>query len=180
MALYRYLYLSFWKDSKVLEQFTPDEKLLFIFFLTNSNTTQIGVYKILIKEVSFLTGFTEESIVIMMDRFEKDYKIIKYNKITHEIAIVHWAKYNINRIGGKPVIDCIRSELTRVDDYTLLEVITPYIKKEEIRKLYIEAIREGRCRDNKLGKSSDEYKKGEFLYEKPSEEQLRKARQLYN
>lgn len=32
MAHYRYVYLSFWRDSKVLEQFTSDEKLLFLFF----------------------------------------------------------------------------------------------------------------------------------------------------
>lgn len=126
-----------------------------------------------------MTGFTEEAVVIMMDRFENNYKMIKYNKITHEIAIVHWAKYNVNRLGGKPVIDCIISELKMVEDHSLLEVILPDITKENIRNLYIKAINEDK------GKRDFKYehptKKGEGgLYEKPSEEQLRKARQLYN
>ena len=66
-----------------------------------------------------------------------------------------------------------------VEDRSLLEVILPDITKENIRNLYIKAINEDK------GKRDFKYehptKKGEGgLYEKPSEEQLRKARQLYN
>lgn len=32
MAIYRYVYLSFWKDEKIMEKFNKEEKLLFIFF----------------------------------------------------------------------------------------------------------------------------------------------------
>lgn len=32
MAIYRHVYLSFWKDDKIMEQFSIEEKLLFIFF----------------------------------------------------------------------------------------------------------------------------------------------------
>ena len=168
-----------------MELFTPDEKLLFLYLLTNCNTTQIGVYKILFKEISFMTGFTEETVSIMMDRFENNYKIIKYNKKTREICIVNWAKYNLNKLGGKPIYDCIRSELKRVDDVSLLEVILVYITKEEIKKLFIEAINERKGHDDEFGKSSKsefayKYKKeDDELYAKPSEEQLRRARELY-
>lgn len=186
MARYRYVYLSFWRDSKVLELFTPDEKLLFLFLLTNGNTTQTGVYKILIKEMSFMTGFTEETISIMIERFENEYKIIKYNKKTHEIAIVHWGKYNLNKLGGKPVYDCIKSELRHVDDTSLIEVVLEHITKEEIRKLFIEAIEE-KEKDNyefrtfSKCQSTNKYKKEDAsLYAKPSEEQLRRTRELYN
>ena len=36
-----------------------------------------------------------------MDKLENEYHMIKYNKNTHEIAIVHWAKYNMNKLGGR-------------------------------------------------------------------------------
>ena len=62
MALYRHVYLKFWKDDKVMELFSVEEKLLFLFLLTNPNTTQIGVYKILPKEIAFMTGFEEEEV----------------------------------------------------------------------------------------------------------------------
>ena len=173
MALYRHVYLKFWKDDKVMELFSVEEKLLFLFLLTNPNTTQIGVYKILPKEIAFMTGFEEEEVSIMLELFEKEYKLIKYNKLTHEIAIVHWARYNLNKAGGKPMMDCISSELSRVEDVSLLQVILDHIKNEKIKQLYINAIR--REKEN----SSKVKNEGEVIYERPSEEQLRRARELY-
>ena len=173
MALYRHVYLKFWKDDKVMELFSVEEKLLFLFLLTNPNTTQIGVYKILPKEIAFMTGFEEEEVSIMLELFEKEYKLIKYNKLTHEIAIVHWARYNLNKAGGKPMMDCISSELSRVEDVSLLEIILSHIKNENIKKLYINAIRREKEESSKV---EDE---GEVIYERPSEEQLRRARELY-
>ena len=173
MALYRHVYLKFWKDDKVMELFSVEEKLLFLFLLTNPNTTQIGVYKILPKEIAFMTGFEEEEVSIMMELFEKEYKLIKYNKLTHEIAIVHWARYNLNKAGGKPMMDCISSELSRVEDVSLLQVILDDIKNEKIKKLYINVI------NREKGESSNVKDEGEVIYEKPSEEQLRRARELY-
>ena len=173
MALYRHVYLKFWKDDKVMELFSVEEKLLFLFLLTNPNTTQIGVYKILPKEIAFMTGFEEEEVSIMLELFEKEYKLIKYNKLTHEIAIVHWARYNLNKAGGKPMMDCISSELSRVEDVSLLQVILSHIKNEKIKQLYINAIR------REKGESSKVKNEGEVIYERPSEEQLRRARELY-
>ena len=173
MALYRHVYLKFWKDDKVMELFSVEEKLLFLFLLTNPNTTQIGVYKILPKEIAFMTGFEEEEVSIMLELFEKEYKLIKYNKLTHEIAIVHWARYNLNKAGGKPMMDCISSELSRVEDVSLLQVILDHIKNEKINQLYINAIR------REKEKSSKVKNEGEVIYERPSEEQLRRARELY-
>ena len=172
MALYRHVYLKFWKDDKVMELFSVEEMLLFLFLLTNPNTTQIGVYKILPKEIAFMTGFEEEEVSIMLELFEKEYKLIKYNKLTHEIAIVHWARYNLNKAGGKPMMDCISSELSRVEDVSLLQVILSDIKNEGIKKLYINAIK----REEESSKVKNE---GEVIYERPSEEQLRRARELY-
>ena len=173
MALYRHVYLKFWKDDKVMELFSVEEKLLFLFLLTNPNTTQIGVYKILPKEIAFMTGFEEEEVSIMLELFEKEYKLIKYNKLTHEIAIVHWARYNLNKAGGKPMMDCISSELSRVEDVSLLQVILDHIRNEKIKQLYINAIR------REKEKSSQVKDEGEVIYERPSEEQLRRARELY-
>ena len=173
MALYRHVYLKFWKDDKVMELFSVEEKLLFLFLLTNPNTTQIGVYKILPKEIAFMTGFEEEEVSIMLELFEKEYKLIKYNKLTHEIAIVHWARYNLNKAGGKPMMDCISSELSRVEDVSLLQVVLDHIRNEKIKQLYINAIRREKEESSKV---KDE---GEVIYERPSEEQLRRARELY-
>ena len=170
MAIYRHVYLSFWKDEKIMEKFSKEEKLLFIFFLTNGNTTQIGVYRILVKEIAFYTGIDEEMVAKLMEKLENEYHMIKYNKNTHEIAIVHWAKYNMNKLGGKPIMDCISSELKKVQDVSLLKIVLEEVAKEKVRALFLKEIKEREGREKN---------KDDDLYEKPSEEELRKVRQLY-
>lgn len=175
------------------------------------------------KEISFFTGISTNQVDMLMDKLENEYHMIKYNKNTHEIAIVHWAKYNMNKLGGKPIIDCISSELKRVEDASLLKIILADITREEIKNLFLKEIKEreerkkrkereergeregkGEIRGNKKGnKRADMSKKGEgkkygfgvyskvkfaspvkgeddSLYEKPSEEQLRKVKELYS
>lgn len=121
-----------------------------------------------------------------MDKFENEYKTIKYNKKTREIGILKWGKYNLDKVGGKPIMDCIKSELKNVEDVSLIEEVLKNINKEEIRKLFIEAIKEkgdGSCdyRRPTRAKVANQYKEEDAsLYEKPSEEQLRRTRELYS
>ena len=68
--------------------------------------------------------------------------MIKYNKNTHEIAIVHWAKYNMNKLGGKPIMDCISSELKKVQDVSLLKIVLEEVAKEKVRALFLKEIKE--------------------------------------
>ena len=126
MAIYRHVHVEFWKDPKVLEELTPEDKLFFIYLLTNPNTTQIGVYKITKKQIAFELGFSIESVNALMDRFINNYGLIKYNNDTREICLKNWGKYNLNKL-GKPMLDCVRSELKNVDDKSLLEFIKPSI-----------------------------------------------------
>ena len=134
MAIYRHVHVEFWKDPKVLEELTPEDKLFFIYLLTNPNTTQIGVYKITKKQIAFELGFSIESVNALMDRFINNYGLIKYNNDTREICLKNWGKYNLNKL-GKPMLDCVRSELKNVDDKSLLEFIKPSISKDEIVSL---------------------------------------------
>ncbi len=107
------------------------------------------------KEIAFFTGISANQVAMLMDKLENEYHMIKYNKNTHEIAIVHWAKYNMNKLGGKPIIDCISSELKRVDDVSLLKVILEDITREEIRKLFLKEIKE---REDRTGRKESEGK----------------------
>ena len=110
MALFRHVRTEFWRDAKVLEEMTPEDKLFFLYILTNGNTTQIGIYKIPKKQIAFELGYSVESINTLIDRFENHYKIIRYNPETRELAIKMWGKYNLVK-GGKPIIDCVKKEV---------------------------------------------------------------------
>lgn len=217
MAIYRHVHVEFWKDPKVLEELTPEDKLFFIYLLTNPNTTQIGVYKITKKQIAFELGFSIESVNVLMDRFINNYGLIKYNSDTREICLKNWGKYNLNKL-GKPMLDCVKSELKNVDDKSLLEFIKPSISKEEIVSLFDEVIfldkvnenneryderytlstqnknKKEKEKENKnIGEKSNGNsikttrgckhtvlyeKEDEYIYKKPSEEQLRYASKL--
>ncbi|WP_079479693.1 hypothetical protein [Halobacillus salinus] len=125
MAKFRQVYTEFWEDITV-EGMTPEDKLFYLYLLTNSHTTQIGVYQITKKRMAFELGYSPESLDGLFERFINHHEVMKYNDKTSEIAIKNWGKYNLNR-GGKPVEDCIKRELPGVKDSTLIEYVAEQI-----------------------------------------------------
>ena len=69
---------SFWTDSYI-EKLSPDEKLVFIYLLTNPLCNIAGVYEIRSKRIGFETGYDIEVIENILKRFERDGKIIRFN-----------------------------------------------------------------------------------------------------
>ncbi len=139
MAKFRYVYTDFWNDTKVIERFTPEDKLFMLYLLTNKYTKQIGVYKIPLKVIAFETGYSIESINSMLDRFMNQYKLVVYDKNTSEIAIKNWGKYNLNK-GGTPVECCIKVEIEEVENKDLLSYVYDGIKNEKLKEIFKEHI----------------------------------------
>jgi DnaD/phage-associated family protein len=135
MAKYRMVQTDFWKNPVVLEDMTPEDKLFYLYLLTNQNTTQIGIYRITKKQMAFDLGYSIETIQLLMARFSDYHKLIRYNPETRELAIKNWGKYNLQK-GGKPVMDCMYSELKEVEDTSLIRYISESIQKQEIYRLY--------------------------------------------
>ena len=65
---------KFWDDNFVVE-LTPEEKLLFLYLLTNSLCNILGIYEISIKRICFDTGLSFESISKPLKRKKKIKKI---------------------------------------------------------------------------------------------------------
>ena len=135
MAKYRYVYTSFWNDPRVVEEMTAEDKYFFLYLLTNESTTQIGIYQITKKQIAFDMGYSMESAGALLQRFRDHHKIIKYNEETREIAIKNWGKYNLNR-GGKPILDCVKSELKEVKDTSLIQWVGEGITNDSVRIVY--------------------------------------------
>ena len=129
---FRLVYTEFWQDPKVMEEMTPEDKYFYLYLLTNPCTNMIGVYRIVKKQMAFDLGYSIESINSLMDRFINYHKLIKYNENTKELCIVHYGKYNLNR-GGKPMLDCIKKDLSKINDISLIEEIVVHIKHSAIK-----------------------------------------------
>lgn len=134
-AKFRMVHTEFWNDPVVSEEMTPEDKYFFLYLLTNEHTTQIGIYGISKKQMAFETGYSIESITALMQRFLEHHKLIRYNDKTREIAIKNWGKYNFNK-GGKPVLDCVRSELRHIKDIELIPYVADNIHNEPIKQIY--------------------------------------------
>lgn len=113
---------SFWEDDKIIDQFTPEDRYFMLYLLTNPHTTQVGIYHLPYKFAAFELGYSLEATKSLIDRFENKYHVIAYSKDHQEIAILNALKHNIVK-GGKPVEDCIRSELRQVKDTGLIEKV---------------------------------------------------------
>ena len=130
MAIKRVVNTDFWTDEKV-EGFTPEEKYFMLFLLTNPYVKLLGIYRITKKQMSFLTGYDTETITKLINRFEKDYNLIRY--IDNEIAIKNFLKHSIVK-GGKPVQDCLESNMKDVKNKELINWVFKYINKDELNE----------------------------------------------
>lgn len=135
MSVYRPVQTEFWTDPKVVEEFTPEDKLFYLYLLTNPSTTQIGIYQITKKTMAFELGYSIESINVLMERFIKQHKLIEYNAETREIVILNWGKYNFKR-AGKPIADLVTKELRNVKYRPFIQLVAPHVPVESIRKIY--------------------------------------------
>ena len=136
LALYRQIFIEFWKDPKVTEEMSAEDRYALLYLLTNPHTTQIGIYQITKRQMAFDLGYSTESVGAILERFEKLLGIIRYNPETREIAIKNWGKYNLKR-GGKPIMDCIRGELEKVKDKDLIEYVASSIPNETIKNEFL-------------------------------------------
>ena len=170
MSVYRTVQTDFWKDPKIMEEFTPEDKLFYLYLLTNPNTTQCGIYGITKKEMAFQLGYSTETVNALMDRFITYHKLIDYNTETRELVIFNWAKYNFKR-GGKPVQDLIKSELAKVKHQPYIEIVGQHVPIDGIRQVY-ESYYESY--DESCHESSNQ-SCNESTHESSSEESLNKA-----
>lgn len=111
-----------WTDSKVVEKFSPEDKLFWVYLLTNPHTTMLGIYELPIKTAAFHLGYSKETIAVLLDRFETSYGLIKRSETTGEIAIKNYLRHSIIT-GGKPVMDSLMKDESRVKDKTLVQYV---------------------------------------------------------
>lgn len=94
MALYRTISMGFWTDSKVLDDFTPEDKYFYLYLFTNPHTNLAGCYEISLKQMVVETGYSKESIESLISRFESVHNVVKYSTATKELLIINWHKYH--------------------------------------------------------------------------------------
>lgn len=133
---------NFWKDEKVHKDFTAEDKIFWLFLLTNSTTNNLGCYKFDTYYASNELGYTETVIENILKRFVEYHKILLIDYDTKEILIKNYSKYNWTssptyKKGLENEYQNIKSTnlriqiLTIIRDYYGEELITEYDFKKE-------------------------------------------------
>jgi len=143
MAKYRQLLTDFWNDGFVLD-LTPEEKYFYIYLMTNSNTTQCGVYELPKRIIETQTGYNGETVDKLLKHF-KEYGKINYCEETKEIIILNWIRYNQpNNINA---IKCLNKELKNIKNKEFISILH---NQSVNQQLDIEAIFNGVSIDSSI------------------------------
>lgn len=110
MAVYRQIQVSYWQDPFVIS-LTPEEKYFYIYLMTNSKTTQCGIYELPKKVMEFETGYNRESVDKLMERFIQYGKVL-YHDLTQELMLLNWMKHNSMK--SPKVRSCVEKELRSI------------------------------------------------------------------
>lgn len=134
MAVYRNISMDFWTDSKVVDDFTPEDRYFHIYILTNPHTNLCGCYEVSLKQIANETGYNTDTVSRLLERFQSVHKTLEYCKETKEVLILNWFKYNWTASPklDKPLlkdIESIKNERFRNyvgDLYNKREPLIPY------------------------------------------------------
>lgn len=185
MSKQRYIKDSFWTDPYV-EKLTPDEKLTFLYLLTNPQCNIAGVYEIRTKRIAYETGYDIEVIENILKRFERDSKvsrvgdyIIIQNHLKHQ-SLGEKTAEGINRIIKElpPEVFEMFEEKTisnsENQEYNVFSV------KEQIPHIYpIQGVSKRPYSQVKLSKVINKVKYGEFGNVFLTDEELEKLKNAF-
>ena len=94
MALYRTVSVGFWSDSKVMDEFTPEDRYFYLYLFTNPHTNLCGCFEISFSQMVLELGYEKSSIENLLRRFETVHNVLRYSEETKEILLLNWHKYN--------------------------------------------------------------------------------------
>ena len=151
MSKFRQIQTSFWSDTYIQEEMTAEDKYFYLYLMTNEFTTQIGIYPITKKQMAFDLGYSIESVQALLQRFETYHKLIKYDTETREIILLKWAENNLN-IGGKPVQDLIKKEISQVKNKEFLSLMFQNCPENSLKNFIASLLQENK-KDNNINNS---------------------------
>ena len=130
MAIYRQIYLTFWTDTKVVNDFTPEDKYFYLYLMTNPHTNLCGCYEVSIKQMAWETGYNEDTVSHLLERFASVHKIIKYSKETREILILNWHKYNWTK--SPKLVKSIEANSNDIKDESFKKYVLELLKQDTL------------------------------------------------
>ena len=87
--------------------------------MTNSKTSQCGIYELPKRIIETETGYNRETVDKLLNRFI-DYKKIVYCEETREVFLMNWIKHN--KIVSPKVKKCVYEELKKIKSMDMVNL----------------------------------------------------------
>lgn len=113
MSKKRLIDTKFWEDGYVIN-LLPDEKTLFLYFLTSPMSNMCGIYECPIKLMAVHTGFDRENLETMVKRFE--------GKIHYIDGWVYIRNFQRHQSNSPTIKKAIKDEMEKVPDKILKKI----------------------------------------------------------
>ena len=94
MAIYRNVSMTFWTDSKVADDFSADDRYVYLYLFTNPHSNLCGCYEISYRQMAYETGLDVKKLKNIIGRLQNKHDVIRYNEETKEVLLLNWHKYN--------------------------------------------------------------------------------------
>ena len=112
MANYRNIATAFWTDSKIVDEFTPEDKFFYLYLLTNPHTNRCGCYEISVRQIASETGYSTDTVQQLLHRADEIHNVCRYNAPTKELLILNWHRFNWH--DSEKINRALRSEIQKV------------------------------------------------------------------
>jgi len=123
---YRNIVTTFWTDSKVEDDFTPEDKYFYLYLLTNPHTSLSGCYECSVKQMGRDMGLDVETIRKLLDRMMNVHKVLAYDYVSQEVLIFNWHKYNWSR--SPKLLKMVEDSLEEINNLQFRETVREIVE----------------------------------------------------
>lgn len=99
MSKTRIVDTRFWSDGYI-SSLTHEEKLLFVYLITNSKTELCGAYELPTGLIVYETGLSKEGVEKMLSKFQEDQKLVREGDWVLMVNFLKYQSLNPNIIKG--------------------------------------------------------------------------------
>lgn len=136
----RYVQDSFWTDPYV-EKLDPIEKVCFLYLLTNPLCNIAGVYEIRSKRFAFEVGLDVEIVETILQRFERDEKIYRWESW---VVIKNFLKNQTPNpsmvIGIENILDIAPDEVKKIYNEKIISLSVKTLNRIKLNKIELNRI----------------------------------------
>lgn len=119
-AISRPVPTNYWLRPDISNKYTLDDKLLYIYLITNCHFQQHAIYMLPKRIMMTELGMEKEKFEISFERLQNEFNVIDYSEETNEIVVLDYFDYGILK-GGKPLKDCFSHLGKKVQNMSLLK-----------------------------------------------------------